>query len=320
MSHLMSRQCHMHMERHVEDENPSQVFERHRTLLVGVAYRVLGSVADAEDVVQETWLRWSAADRADVRDPRAFLTTTAARLALNALRSRQARRESYVGPWLPEPMLTNSVAPGPPSDASDPADPIDSILQAENVSLAFLVVLESLTPLERVVFVLHDLFGFQYEEVAGALERSEPAVRQLASRARRHVREHRRAALSDPVEHSNVTKAFMHAAVDGDVSALLGVLAPDVIIFTDGGGQTKAALRPIHGAVKAARFLAAISGDAAGITWELSSLNGQTGVLLHLGNKLIGTVDLDTAEGKVNTLRVQLNPAKLTGIQFGHET
>lgn len=308
------------MECWVEDENLSQGFEMYRRLLVGVAYRVLGSVADAEDVVQETWLRWSATDRSDVRDPRAFLITTTSRLALNALRSRQARRESYIGPWLPEPMFTDSVAPVLCSKAVNSSDPINSILEAESVSFALLVVLESLTPLERVVFVLHDLFGFQYEEVAAALERSEPAIRQLASRARRHVREHRRSTLLDPVKHLNVTQAFMHAAVDGDVSALLGVLAPDVIVLTDGGGRAKAALRPIHGAVKAARFLAAISGDAAGITWELSSLNGQTGVLLHRGDQLIGTVDLDTADGQVNTLRVQLNPAKLTGIQSGPHT
>jgi RNA polymerase sigma-70 factor (ECF subfamily) len=284
------------------------VFEEHRALLTGVAYRILGSVADAEDVVQETWLRWSEVSHADVRNPRAFLTTTASRLALNALRSQRHRRESYTGPWLPEPVPTADDGPL----AADPAEPV---LLAESVSLAFLVVLESLSPLERVVFVLHDLFGFGYGEVAAAVDRSEQAVRQLTSRARRHVQERRPRTVTDPAEHARVTAAFMRAAVDGQVSALLDVLAPDVVVLTDAGGTQKAALRPINGADKAARFLAAIRADVAGVRWALAPLNGRTGVLVHLGDELLGTVDLDTADGRVSTVRVQLNPAKLTAVR-----
>ena len=290
------------------ETDPERVFQEHRGLLTGVAYRVLGSVGDAEDVVQETWLRWSATDHAGVRDPRAFLTTTASRLALNALRSRQRRRETYVGPWLPEPLATGPHEPA----ATDPAEPV---LLAESVSLAFLVVLESLSPLQRVVFVLHDLFGFDHAEVARAVDRSEPAVRQLASRARRHVRERRPAAVADPAEHADATRAFMRAAVSGDVTALLDVLAPDVVVLTDGGGAARAALRPIHGAAKAARFLAAISHETPGVRWRVTGLNGRTGVVVHLGERLIATVDLDVVGGRVQTIRAQLNPDKLARVQ-----
>lgn len=194
-------------------------------------------------------------------------------------------------------------------------DPAEPVLLAESISLAFLVVLDSLSPLERVIFVLHDLFGFAHAEVARAVDRPQPAVRQLASRARQHVRERRPRTVTDPSEHARVTEAFMNAAVGGDVQALLAVLAPDVMVMTDGGGATKAALRPIHGADKAARFLAAISRDTPGVRWALAGLNGRGGVLVYLGDQLLGTVDLDTAEGQVTALRVQLNPAKLAGVR-----
>ena len=302
------------MERELDaDGGPDRAreFERHRTMLVGVAYRVLGSISDAEDVVQETWLRWSTTDRAAVREPRAFLATMTSRLALNALRSQRNRREAYAGPWLPEPVLTRDLEPGAESD------PSESVLLAESVSLAFLVVLESLCPLERVAFVLHDVFGFDHAEVAGAVDRSEAAVRQLTSRARRHVQERRPRAVADAAEHSRVTEAFMRAAVGGDVQELLAVLAPDVVVVTDGGGATKAALRPIRGADKAARFLAAISRDTPGVRWEPVSMNGRGGVLVHLGDALLGTVDVDAADGRVSTIRAQLNPAKLSGVRSG---
>ncbi|MFW3170256.1 RNA polymerase sigma factor SigJ [Geodermatophilus sp. CPCC 206100] len=288
--------------------DPVTTFEEHRSLLTGIAYRILGTVADAEDVVQETWLRWATVDHGDVRDPRAFLATTASRLALNALRSQRQRRESYTGPWLPDPLPTADGGPV----AADPAEPV---LLAESVSLAFLVVLESLSPLERVAFVMHDVFGFGHDEVAASVGRSEQAVRQLTSRARRHVREQRPRTVTDPVEHARVTEAFMRAAVDGQVSALLEVLAPDVVVLTDAGGTQKAALRPINGADKAARFLAAISADVPGVRWALAPLNGRPGVLVYVGDQLLGTVDLDTTSGRVTTVRAQLNPAKLTAVR-----
>ena len=197
--------------------------------------------------------------------------------------------------------------PGPEADAAE------TVLLAESVSMAFLVVLESLTPLERVVFVLHDLFGFDYDEIADTVDRSEPAVRQLGSRARRHIRERRPRAVIDPQEQARVTAAFMQAAVEGDMAALLSVLAPDVELVTDGGGTVKAALRPIRGADKTARFIAAISAEAPGVRWELAGVNGRTGVLVHLGDPLLAVVDVDVVGDRVTAVRVQMNPVKLAG-------
>lgn len=275
-------------------------FASHRGLLFGIAYRVLGSVADAEDVVQEAWVRWAAEPRDDVENARAYLTTVVSRLALNTLRTRRARREAYVGPWLPEPL----VDPG-----SD--DTADLALLSEDVSMAFLVVLESLSPLERVVFVLHDLFGFAYAEVAAATMRTEPAVRQLASRARRHVRERRPRFRTDPAEHARVTAEFMRVAVNGDPQGLLALMAPDVVVVTDGGGARKAALRPIEGAAKAARFLAAIAHETPGVSWTAVRLNGRPGAVVELGGEILGTVELEVADGRITAVRAQLNPAKL---------
>ena len=281
-------------------------FEEQRGLLFGVAYRVLGSVGDAEDVVQEAWLRWSSADRDDVRDPRAFLVTTTTRLALNALRARRNRREQYVGPWLPEPLLTGV-------EGSDAAE---HVLLEHDVSTALLVVLESLSPLERVVFVLHDLFGFDHAEVAGALAKSEVAVRQLASRARRHVRDRRPRFETTAEEHARVTSEFMRVATSGDVDGLLSVMAPDVVLFTDGGGALKAALRPIHGSGKSARFLAAISHDGPpDATSTVTELNGRPGVVIFTRGEPFATVDLDVEGGLITAIRIQLNPAKLRGVR-----
>lgn len=285
-------------------------FERHRGLLLSLAYRVLGTVSDSEDVVQEAWLRWSATGREDVREPRAYLATTVTRLALNALRERRNRRETYVGPWLPEPLADgrwagNAVLSGHAADAAQRA------LQADDISLAFLVVLESLTPLERVVFVMHDLFGFEYAEVAHSVDRSEPAVRQLASRARRHVQERRPRFTATTADQARATTEFMRVAVDGDLQGLLAVLAPDVVVLTDAGGAAKAALRPLHGSDKAARFLAAISHDATDVTWSLRELNGRPAALVRSSGVLLATVDLDIVDGLVTTVRVQMNPAKL---------
>lgn len=279
-------------------------FASHRGLLFGIAYRVLGSVADAEDVVQEAWVRWAAEPRDDVVNPRAYLATIATRLALNTLRTRRARREAYVGPWLPEPLVD------PDSD-----DTAELALLADDVSMAFLVVLESLSPLERVVFVLHDLFGFEYAEVAAATMRTEPAVRQLASRARRHVRERRPRYRTDPAEHARVTAEFMRVAVNGDLQGLLALMAPDVVVVTDGGGARKAALRPIEGAAKAARFITAIAQDTPGVSWTPVRLNGRPGALVEFGGEILGTVELEVADGRISAVRAQLNPVKLSHLR-----
>ncbi|MEP6815350.1 MAG: sigma-70 family RNA polymerase sigma factor, partial [Marmoricola sp.] len=197
------------------DPTAPDVFANHRDLLFTVAYEMLGSAADAEDVVQEAWLRWAQVDQEQVRDPRAYAVRIVTRLALNQMRTLSRRRETYVGPWLPEPMLT---AP----------DVAEDVVLAESVSMAMLVVLETLGPTERAVFVLREVFGFELAEIAEAVDRSPAAVRQIAHRAREHVRARRPESTATKAEHAEVTRRFAEAAVTGDIDALLGLLAPDV--------------------------------------------------------------------------------------------
>ncbi len=285
------------------------VFAAHRRLLFGVAYQMLGSVADAEDAVQDAWLRWSAADRDDVADPRAWLVRTTTRLALDRLTSARARRESYVGPWLPEPLLTTSGEEAP--------DPADEAVLGEQVSLALLVVLESLSPAERAVFVLREVFGLPGGEVARALGRSEAAVRQLGHRAREHVAARRPRFDADRQAHREVTERFLAACLGGDLGALLAALAPGAVLVTDGGGRTKAALRPITGADKVARFLAAVAGEGAslpGLRLELAEVNGLPGVAAWTDAGPFVGMSLVVADGLVQQVLVVLNPDKLSGL------
>lgn len=202
----------------------AETFERHRPVMTGVAYRMLGRFADAEDVVQEAWLRWADTDRSRVREPRAFLVRTTTRLAIDRLRHVQSRHEAYVGEWLPEPLTTD----GEPGAES-------RVLLAETVSLAMLVLLESLTPLERAVFVLREAFGYPYGEIAAILDRAEPAVRQLAGRARRHVEAREQRFDADPEVSARLTERFLAACTGGDLEGLLALLAPDVRLIGDGG-------------------------------------------------------------------------------------
>ncbi len=284
-------------------------FDAHRRLLFTVAYRMLGSVADAEDTVQDAWLRWSAAGRDDVADPRAWLVRTTTRLALDRLGSARARRETYVGPWLPEPLLTDA--------AGDPAD--DAVL-GEEVSLALLVVLETLSPAERAVFVLREVFGVPAGEVAAALGRSEAAVRQLAHRAREHVAARRPRSVAGRQELREVTERFLAACVGGDVDALLAALAPGAVLVTDGGGRAKAALRPITGADKVARFLTAVVGGGAAsadLRMGLAEVNGQPGVAAWSDAGPIAAVSLVVADGLVQQVLVVLHPDELSGLRLG---
>ena len=214
-----------------------------------MAYRVLGRVADAEDVVQEAWLRWVNARPSEVADPRSFLVRVTTRLAIDRLRRAKARRESYVGPWLPEPMLTGR-------------DVAEDVALAESVSMAMLVVLETLSPLERAVFVLREAFGMPHSEIAEILGRSEPAVRQLARRAREHVRKRGHRFETDQATRRQVTERFLEATTSGDLEALIGVLAPGVTLMADGGGRALAPRRPLHGANEVARFLVAIATES----------------------------------------------------------
>jgi len=284
---------------------PEDSFAEHRGLLFTVAYEMLGSTADAEDVLQESWLRCAArfTDQSqwdEVRDPRAYLVRVVTRQSLNRLRTVQRQRETYVGTWLPEPLVT----------AADVAEDVEL---ADSVSFAMLVVLETLTPLERAVFVLREIFGFSYEEVAAATDRTPAAVRQLASRARNHV-EARRPRVQLPENSQEIVAEFFIAASTGRVEPLLELLAPDVVLRTDGGGIKKAALNPIHGAAKVARFLAAVVPTGAQLDVEWGTVNGAPALFLIIDGELdaVGTVVAEA--GLVKEIYLVRNPEKLTGV------
>ncbi|MFF2848142.1 RNA polymerase sigma-70 factor [Streptomyces sp. NPDC058001] len=282
----------------------TEVFEEHRGVLMGVAYRMLGRVADAEDVVQETWLRWAGTDREPVRDPRAFLVRTATRLAIDRLRQVQARREAYVGPWLPEPLVTDLGAVAP--------DTAERAVLADSVSFAVMVVLESLSPLERAVFVLREAFGYPFAEIAAILDRGEPAVRKLATRARQHVEERRPRYRVDPDERRDLTERFLAAATSGDLDGLMTLLAPDVSLVSDTDGKARAPLRIIVSAAKVARFLHGVAEQgAAELSFRVIELNGGTAVLALDGGKPDSVFQLDVADGHIQRMYLIRNPEKL---------
>jgi RNA polymerase sigma-70 factor (TIGR02957 family) len=296
----------------VDDVSDAEVFEAHRDLMFAVAYRMLGTVTDAEDAVQNTWLRWSAAPRPQVADPRAYLARAVANTALNQLRSARARREAYLGPWLPEPLLTETRP-----DAAERAE------LAESVSVAMLVVLESLTPEERAVFVLREVFGFPHAEIGAALGRSDAAVRQLAHRAREHVQARRPRFDVDRNQQREVTRRFLAAAAGGDIEGLMTVLAPDVRLLTDGGGKARAALRPIIGAGKVTRFIAAITSrpymgiEISDMSLEAAEINGGPGTLVTAGGQAIAVLTLAVADGRITAIQLLANPDKLSAINTG---
>ncbi|MFD7614179.1 RNA polymerase sigma factor SigJ [Streptomyces sp. NPDC059828] len=266
---------------------------------------MLGRFTDAEDVVQDAWLRWSAEERGDVREPRGYLVRVTTRLAIDRLRQAQSRRETYVGPWLPEPVATESGAFSP--------DTAERAVLEESVSLAVLIVLESLSPLERAVFVLREAFGFPYADIAVTLERSEAAVRQLAGRARRHVGERKPRYDVDAAQRRELTERFLAAAGGGDLDALLGLLAPDVRLVSDGGGRAKAARRVIDTADKVGRFLSAVAtGSAAGVEYRFMQVNGAPGVLLLVGGQPDTLVQIEVRDGRIQCVYLVRNPDKLT--------
>jgi len=290
--------------------NPAASFEPHRRRLLGLAYRMLGSMADAEDAVQEAYLRWHATDRDKVTDPRAFLMTTTTRICLDLLTSARARREEYVGPWLPEPVVdTASLAPDSRTEL------------AEDLSVALLLTLDRLSPLERAAFLLHDVFDFSFGEVAGALERSEAACRQLASRARVHVREVRpRGVIARPVQsggidahHTQLLSAFVAATRSGDLNALTQLLANDVHVVTDGGGKVAAALNVLEGADRAARFLAGATrkGWRDEFTLRFATINDLPGIIVDSPEGPVQTAAFEIEGGVIRALYVVRNTDKL---------
>jgi len=287
-------------------ESALAVFQRHRPALFGIAYRMLGSVGDAEDVLQDAWLKWSAVAGEGVGQPRAYLARTVTNLSLNRLKSAVVRRESYVGPWLPEPLVT----------AEDEAG--FAVEQAEDVSLAMLVVLETLSPLERAVFVLCDVFGYSFGEIAAMLDRSETSVRQVGSRARSHVQA-RRPRYDAPAEvRRRITDEFLAACVGGDLNQMMAMLAPDVAAWTDGGGKIRAALRPVRGADRVARWIIGVLQKSVPEAEALSVLvNGQPGVLINSIGKpdSVAAIDVD-ADGRITAIRLIRNPDKLRHLDW----
>jgi RNA polymerase sigma-70 factor (ECF subfamily) len=280
-----------------------EVFGQLRPELFGLAYRMLALAADAEDVVHEAYLRWRAEPRDGVRCPMAFLVTVVTRLCLDVLGSARARRETYVGPWLPEPLLVDELGPAGAAELS------------ESLSLAFLVVLEELSALERAAFLLHEVFGYGYGELSAALTRDQAACRQLVARARKHVAVRGRRFEADRNRARELTKRFLAACSGGDIDALLALLADDVVVCTDGGGKAKAALKPVTGAAKAARFLIAIAQGTPEATEVIEAdLNGQPGLLAIYRGSAVSAVALDIADGRVNGVMVIANPDKLSAV------
>jgi RNA polymerase sigma-70 factor (ECF subfamily) len=272
-------------------------FAPHRRFLIGVAYRMLGSIADAEDIVQDAYLRWRDVDHAAIAEPRAYLARIVSRLCLDRMKSAVVRREQYVGTWLPDPVE---------------AAPAQTL--ADDLSVALLLALERLSPLERAAFLLHDVFDMDYAEVAAAIERSEPATRQLAARAREHVRDDRPRYPPSPDDARALTEAFLRAAATGDVTALASSLADDAVLYTDGGGKRNAALNPIVGRDKIVRFFEAVARKQAWLFAEMqvrvTTLNGLPGFVFHTPEGT-ETLAFETADGRITALYGIRNPDKL---------
>lgn len=277
-------------------------FVTHRRLLFTVAYEMLGSAADAEDVVQEAWLKWTRADRAEVRDPRAYLVRIVTRTALDQLRTLARRREEYVGPWLPEPLLTSP-------------DVADDVELADSLSMAMLLVLETLTPTQRAVFVLHDVFDLGYDELAEAVGKSPAAVRQIAHRARAHVAERRPRGVVSAADTRRALEAFQRALSSGEFQELVDILAPDVVLLGDGGGIKQALPRPVSGADKVGRLLSAGLASLAGaMTAELAHVNGWPALVVRLDGAIDSVVSMRVEDGLVSGIYTVRNPDKLSRI------
>ncbi|NMN95826.1 RNA polymerase sigma-70 factor [Antrihabitans stalactiti] len=281
-------------------------FVTHRSLLFTVAYEMLGSAADAEDVVQESWLKWMGVDQDEVREPRAYLVRIVTRAALDRLRALARRREEYVGEWLPEPLLTSP-------------DVADDVELADSLSMAMLLVLETLTPTERAVFVLREVFALEYEELADAVDKTPAAVRQIAHRARAHVSARRPRSDVTQTEAQGVMAAFKRAVEVGDLQGLADILAPDVVLLGDGGGIKQAVPRPVLGADKVARLLVAgMAKVGTGLVFEPAQLNGWPALIARFEGELDSIIALRLEDGLISGIYAVRNPEKLTRVE--HET
>ena len=308
----------------------TDVFVGHRELLFSVVYNMLGSVGDTEDVLQETWLAWSrrtarpAAEGAEeIDNPRAYLV----RIAVNEALARQAsitrRRETYIGPWLPEPLLTRAPEARESGPAAQAVDAAESALRNESLSMALLVVLETLTPLERAVFVLHESFGYRHTEIAGILGRSPSAVRQLAHRAREHVQARRPRYRTDRRLQRQITERFVAASLGGDLAALMEMLAPEVTMWTDGGGNTRSPLRPVAGRERVARMITGFSGELppGSLDFRYRHVNGDPSAVVFSGESpyAVMVMDLDPDTDRVTDIFLVTNPDKLAAVRREEE-
>jgi RNA polymerase sigma-70 factor (ECF subfamily) len=283
-------------------DSATEAFVVHRNLLFTVAYEMLGSAADAEDVLQETWMRWANVDLDTVLDRRAYLVAITTRQALTRLRTLRRRRESYVGPWLPEPLLTT------PDVAQD-------VELADSVSMAMLLVLETLTPTERAVFVLREVFDLDYDEIADAVDKSPAAIRQIAHRARNHVAERRPRGAVSAAETRGALEAFQLAIETGELQSLLDVLAPDVVLLGDGGGIKQAVLQPIVGADNVARLLRMGTPIGGEISVEAAQINGCPALIVRLNGEIDDVVAVRIDDGFVSGLYIVRNPEKLSRVE-----
>jgi RNA polymerase sigma-70 factor, ECF subfamily len=278
-------------------------FEAHRGRLWGVAYRMLGSRADADDMVQEAYLRWHGAPTAEVHKPEAWLVTTTTRLCIDRLRQRRAEREAYVGPWLPEPLVAEAPAPDAATEL------------ASDLSMAFLAVLERLAPEERAAFLLHDVFDSDYDEISAALGKSATACRQIVSRARRRVRDARPRVQVSPAARERLVESFMRAIELRDRDALLAIFAEEATLTSDGGGKAKAAQKVVRGGERVVRFLLGVlSGASDRLTLQKIVVNGETGVALRVDGRLVSVMSLVTDGQQILGMYNVLNPDKLRGV------
>lgn len=287
--------------RRVLQSEVAREFERQRPRLFSVAYRLLGSAGEAEDVVQDAFLRFNDADRAAIENLAAWLTKVVTNLCLNRLTSARARRERYVGPWLPEPVVTADSALGP----------LDTVEQRDSVSMAFLLLLECLTPPERAVFVLRECFGYRHREIAEILDLSESHCQQLHHRARQRIGEQRPRFSASRADGDRIARRFLAAARGGDIAALEKLLADDVVAWADGGGKATAARRPIRGVERVARYLGWMSWPVPDLTVLLTEINGQPGFVALVGAQVILVVVLEIRDGRITDIRIVANPDKL---------
>ena len=280
-------------------------FTANRPRLLGIAYGILGELAEAEDVVQDAWLRWDRADRDEIRNAEAFLVTVATRLAIDRLRSARRRRESYVGPWLPEPLVTAEGAA---------EDPERMAIEAEQLSLALLGALERLNPIERAVLILRDAFGLEYAEIADVVQRSPATVRRIAVRAREHAGDERRRRPVSAQEEQRLATAFMTAAMTGDLAQIRDTLAADAILYSDGGGVVTAARKPIYGAEKVARFIIGVQRKSSyppDVRHTIVRVNGDFGVLMESATAgFIGILAAQMEDARIVAVRLFVNPER----------